>query len=95
MISFILSNFEVILKDIGLYEAIRNVQYDLSYSAYHLFNVLEMYNSKSETFFTPVGELGFTLYEIFKVSLLSMGELPYEEIVLIMEEQRWMKKHDL
>lgn len=73
MINFILSNFEAILKDIELYGAIRNVQYGLSYSAYHLFNILEMYNPKFETFFTPIGELGFALHEMFEVSLLSMG----------------------
>lgn len=65
MISFVLSNFEAILKDIWLYGAIRNVKYGLRHSAYHLFNILEMYNPKSKMFFTPVGELGFALHKIF------------------------------
>lgn len=86
MINFVLSKFKTILKDIKLYGAIRNVQYGLLHSSYHLFSVLEMYNPKYKTFFTPVGELGFALYEMFEASLLSMGELPCEEIVSMMEE---------
>lgn len=94
MISFVLSNFEAILKDIGLYGVIRNIQYGLPYNAYYLFSISEMYNLKSRIFFTPIGELGFSLNDIFEVSLLSLGELPYKEIVPTMEELRWMKKHD-
>lgn len=74
MVDFMLSTFKVTLQDLGLYGAIRNVQFDLPHSAYHLFSVLEiMYNPYSGTFYTPVGELGFTLHEIFEVSVLSMG----------------------
>lgn len=90
MISFILANFEVILMDIELYGTIRNIQYGLPHSSYHLFNILEMYNPKSGTFFTPIGELGFALHEMFEVSL----ELPYEEIVPTSEELRRMKTQD-
>lgn len=91
MIGFMLSNFKAILKDIGLYGAIRNVQYSLHHSSYYLFSILEMYNSKSGTFLTFVGELNFALHEIFEVSLLTMGELSYEEIVPTMEELQQMK----
>lgn len=51
-----------------------------------------MYNLKSRIFFTPMGKHGFALYERFEVSLLTMEELPYEEIVSISEELWWMKK---
>lgn len=74
-------NFEVFLKDIGLYGAIENVQYGFLYSTHHLFSVLEMYNPKSEILFTPVSEFNFPLHEMFEVSYLSMGELPYEKMV--------------
>lgn len=80
-----LSNFEAILKDIRLYRVIRKIQYGLSHSAYNLFSILKMYNPKSRMFFTPIGELGFALHETFEVSLQSMGELPYDEIVLTTE----------
>lgn len=94
MSNFILSKFVSILKDIGLYRAIRNVQYGLSHSVYHLFSILEMYNPKSGTLFTPVHELSCILHEMLQVSLLSMGELLCKQIVLMMEELRWMKKQD-
>lgn len=48
MISFMLTNFKATLKDIGLYGAIRNVQYDYSHSAYHLFSILEIYTLSLE-----------------------------------------------
>lgn len=80
MINFVLSKFEAELKDIRFYGAIRNMQYSLPYSAYHLFNILEIYNPKSGTFFTPIGQLGFALHDMFEVSLLLMGELSYEEM---------------
>lgn len=81
MIDFVLSTFGDVLRDFGLYGVIKNVQFGLPHSAYHLYNIIEMYNLSSNTLFTPVGEIGFTLHEIFEVSLLSMGELSYEEYV--------------
>lgn len=63
-----------------------NMQYSLPHSAYHLFSILEMYNSKFGIFFTSVGELDLALHEIFKVFLLSKGELPYEEIIPMAQE---------
>lgn len=94
MISFMLINFEAILKDIWLYRAIRNLQYSLSHSAYQLFSILEIYNPKFGTFFTLVGELSFLLFEMFKNSLLSIGEMLYMEIVPTTEELRQMKTQD-
>lgn len=66
MIRFVLSKFEAIMKDIGLYGAVRIIQYGLPHSAYHLVSVLEMYHPKSGIFFTLVGELSFALHEIFE-----------------------------
>lgn len=43
------------------------------------------------TFFTPVGELGFA-FQMFEVSLLLMGELPYEEYVPTVEELNQLKE---
>lgn len=61
-----LSNFEAILKNIGLYRAIKKIQYDLLHSAHHLFSILDMYSPKFETFFTPAGESGFALHNMSK-----------------------------
>lgn len=51
-----------------------------------------MYNLSSGTFFTLVEKLGFALYEMFEVSLLSMGELQYEEYVPTFEELNQLKE---
>lgn len=77
-----------------MYGAIRTVQYSHPHSAYYLFSILEMYNPKSRTFFTPVGELGFAPYEMFEVYLLSIEELPNEEIAPAIEELRQIKTKD-
>lgn len=79
MVDIILTTFRDTLQNFGLYGAIRNVQFGFSHNTYHLYNILEIFNPHSDTFFTLIGELGFTLHEIFEVSLLSMGELPYEQ----------------
>jgi len=47
---------------------------------------MEMYCLASGTFFTPIGELGIALYEMWEVSNLPMGSLPYEEYFPYAEE---------
>jgi len=44
------------------------------------------------TFFTPVGEMGFALHEMFEVLGLSKGDLSYEEYILGTEELHLLKK---
>nr|ABB55316.1 hypothetical protein 12.t00027 [Asparagus officinalis] len=56
-------------------------RYGISPNYSGLFAMLEFYNPHTDTFFTPVGELGFALHEMFEISGLSFGELPYEEFV--------------
>lgn len=60
-------------------------------SPYHLFSLLEMYNFKTGSFFIPIGELGLTLHEIFKVLALSMGDVLYEEYIPTTEELNMLK----
>lgn len=43
-----------------------------------------MFNSKTGTFLTPIGELGLALHKMFEV--LSMGEVTYEEDIPTTEE---------
>lgn len=50
-----------------------------------------MFNPYSGTFFTLVGELGFSLHKIFEVSLSTMRELSYEEYVPTAEELGQLK----
>jgi len=56
-----------------LYHAIRAVPCEITLSHYHLFAMHDKYNPESCTFFTLIGEMGFALHEMFKVSRLSMG----------------------
>ena len=44
-----------------------------------LLAIFELYCPATGTFFTPVGELGMALHEMWEVSALPMGSLPYEE----------------
>jgi len=43
------------------------------------YAIFELYCSASGTFFTPVGELGMALHEMWEISALPFGSLPYEE----------------
>jgi len=43
--------------------------------------MLECYNPKTCTFFIPVGEMGLALHEMYVVSRLVIGDIPYEEYV--------------
>ena len=65
---------------------VRAVQYGILQSSHHFFAMLESYNPKTCTFFTPVGEMGFALHEMYKVSRLVIGDIPYEEYVPSAEE---------
>jgi len=75
----------------GLYTTIRAVQYDISQSSHHFFAMLERYNPKTCTFFTPVKEMGLALHEMYEVSGLVMGDIPYEEYVSSAEELHLME----
>lgn len=63
-VGYMLESHGQVLREIDLHQVIRNVQYSLSQSQYHLFSLLEMYNSEANTFFTPISELGLALYEM-------------------------------
>ena len=81
MIGFVLAKLGDLLLQVGLYEAIRAVQYGLPQSTQHFYAILECYNPETCTFFTPVGEMGLALQEMYEVSGLVMGDAPYEEYV--------------
>ena len=85
MVSFILRELKEPLLQCGLYPTVRAVCYEIISSHYNFFEILEKYNPATCTFFTPVGKMGFALHEMFEVSGLSMGELPYEEYILILK----------
>ena len=45
-------------------------------------------------FFTPIGEIGLVLHEMYEVSGLVIGDAPYEEYVLSTEKLYLVKKSD-
>ena len=57
--------------------------------------MLERYNPKTCTFFTPVGEMRFALHKMYEVSSLSTGDIPYEKYILGTEELHLMKNAPL
>lgn len=83
---YFLTTFEKYLKEIGLYRTIKAVQYEIPTNHFHFCCLLELYNPDTGMLSTPCYELGLALYEIYEVSGLSIGEIPYEEYVFIREE---------
>ena len=74
MIGFALAKFEDLLLQAKLYGIFRVVQYGIPQSNQHFYVVLERYNPETCTFFTPIGEMGLSLHEMYKVSRLVIGD---------------------
>jgi len=49
-------------------------------SVANFYAIFELYCPVTGTFFTPLGELGMALHEMWEVSALQMGFLPYEAL---------------
>ena len=81
MIEFVLAELKEPLAQSGLACPIMATKHGIALSPYNFFAILERYNPETCTFFTPEGELGFALHEMFDVSGLPFGDLPYEEFV--------------
>ena len=92
LVGYVVDHLEEMLHRTHLFTAVRAVKYGIPLSIYHFFAMLEMYNPNTATFFTPSGELGFALHDMFKVSGLSMGEVPYEEYVPGAEELQILRR---
>ena len=81
MVGFALAEFEDLLLQAGLYGAVRAVQYDIPQSTQYFYAILERYNPETCTFFTPLGEIGLALHEMYEVSGPMIGDVPYEKYV--------------
>ena len=68
MVGFVLVELGALLEQVGLYHSIRAVQYGLLQSSHNFYGILEHYNPLTGTFFTPVGEMGLALHELYEVS---------------------------
>ena len=59
-----------------------------------MYAILERYNPAICTFFTPIGEMRLALHEMYEVSRLMIGDVPYKEYVPSTEELHLLKKSD-
>ena len=64
MVGFVLAELGGLLDQVGLYQAVRAVQYGIPQSSHNFYGILEHYNPLTGTFFTPVGEMGLALHEL-------------------------------
>ena len=94
MVSFLLTELEDLLKQVGLYQAVRAIQYGTPQSSHLFYGVLEHYNPWICTFFTSVGEMGLALHEFYEVLGLVIEDASYEEYVPTTEELHLLKKDD-
>jgi len=92
VVGFILEELRGLLVQSGLYLVVRAIQYSIPLRPFHFFTMLERYNSDSCTFFTPRGEKGFALHEMYEVSGLWTGDLLYEKYIPRTKELHLMKK---
>jgi len=81
MVSSVLRELEEPLLQCWLYLVVRAVCYEINPRHYNFFGILEKYNPDTCILFTPVGKIGFTLHEMFKVWGMSMEDLPYEKYI--------------
>ena len=92
---YVLEAFEEELKRLGLYEAIRATCFGINISVPTFYAILELNCLASGTFFTPVGELGMVLHEMWEVSNIPMGFMPYEEYFSFAEELKQLEEDEL
>ena len=60
----------------------------------NFYTILDVYCLALGTFFTPVGELGMALHEMWKVSNLPIGSKPYEEYFPCAKELAQLEKDE-
>jgi len=94
MVGFVLAELGDLLKQVGLYHLVRAMQYGLLQSSHKFYGTLERYNPLTGTLFTPVGEIGLALHELYEVLGLVIGDSPYEEYVLTTEKLHLLKRED-
>ena len=63
-------------------------------SVANFYAIFELYCPATGTFFTPIGELGMALHEMWEVSALRLGSLPYEEYFPCEAELTLLEKQD-
>src|SRR3954468_3220132 len=75
------TEFEDQLRQIQLFPTMLTVREGVRANVNNFLGMLEQYRPETCTFFTPVGEIGISPWEMQHVSGLPAGEFPYEEHV--------------
>ena len=91
---YALEVFDADLKRLGLHEAVSATCFGINISVPTFYAILEMYCLALGTFFTPVGELGMMLHEMWEVSNLLISFKPYEKYFTCAEELAQLKKDE-
>ena len=92
MTDFVITELAGALAQSGIACPVIATRHGIDYNYYNFYAILENYNPKTCTFFTPVGELGFALHEMYDVLGLPFGDLPYEEFIPGSNELRILKE---
>ena len=79
MTLYVLAHFEGDRERLGRYEAVWTTCYGIQMSIANFYAIFKLYYLVTGTFFTPEGELGMTLHEMWEVSALPLGSFLYEE----------------
>ena len=93
MTNYVLTNFGKDLEKLNLHEAVRATCYGIEMKVACFYAILELYCTASGTF-TPVGELGMALHEMWEISALPFGSLPYEEYFPCKAELALLEKQE-
>src|SRR5438270_7324084 len=88
------TEFEDHLRQIQLLPAVLAVRQDVRANVNNFLGMLEQYSPETCTFFTPVGEMGISPWEMQHVSGLPAGEFPCEEHVPPSAELELLKIKD-
>src|SRR5438270_1300575 len=88
------TEFEDHLRQIQLLPAVLAVRQDVRANVNNFLGMLAQYSPETCTFFTPVGEIGISSWEMQRVSGLSAGEFPYEKHVPPSAELELLKVQD-
>jgi len=60
----------------------------------NFYAIFELYCLTTRTFFAPVGELGMVFHEMWEISALPLGSLPYEEYLPCEVELALLEKQE-
>ena len=87
-----MEHFDEDLKRLGIHEVVRATCYGIEVSVPNFYAIFELYCLTLGTFFTPVREIGLALQEMWEVSNLPIGSLPYENFPRTVELEQLEKE---